>query len=395
MSSKNAPRTLVILGAGVGGVPLAHHVLRFTAPKVPNLRVILVSPNTHFYWNLASPRAILSEEFSDKLFLPLAPAFAQYGDKFELVHGVATSLDPDRNAVVVSLTDGGTREIAYNAVVVATGSSDAQGLPWKGLGSTAATQQALQDLRRQIDGARTIVVAGAGATGVEIAGELAVFSAAGAKDVVLVIPDALPLAPPAKPGVRDAVRAELEKRKVRIVPNTRVTAATATTTPAGSTTTLELTTKSGAMQTLVADVYLPAFGVRPNTAFAPARLLAASGQFKQTHRLRAEGYENVFIIGDAGDLEETRALYTDNQMNYVARALLALLTGGTDEAAKYKPGTAYMLGLSIGKDAGAGQAMGFKIPGWVVWYIKSRTLGTSYTADIVAGQRSMVGKMKA
>src|SRR4051794_35118752 len=101
MSAKNPTKTLVILGAGIASVPLAHHVLRFTVPKAPELRVILVSPNTHFYFNLASPRAIISEDFADKLFLPLAPAFTQYGDSIELVHGKADSLNPDGNSVVV------------------------------------------------------------------------------------------------------------------------------------------------------------------------------------------------------------------------------------------------------------------------------------------------------
>jgi len=286
MASKNPPRTLVVLGAGIGGVPLAHHVLRFTSPKAPSLRVILVSPDTHFYWSLASPRAILSEDFTDQLFQPLAPAFASYGDKFELVHGKASTLDPDRNSVVVSLADGGSREIAYDAVVVATGSKDAQGMPWKALGSTENTKKVLHDLKHKIDEAKTIVVAGAGATGVEIAGELGELSAGGSKEVIYVIPDQLPLAPPAKPNVRKAVSDALAKLKVRIVPNTRVTAAAAS---VGGQTTLELTSTDGKTQTVVADVYLPAFGVKPNTEFVPAHLLAPSGQIKQTTRLRAEG----------------------------------------------------------------------------------------------------------
>jgi malic enzyme len=39
-------KTLVVLGAGVAGLPIAHHVLRHTVPKVKDLKVILVTPNT-------------------------------------------------------------------------------------------------------------------------------------------------------------------------------------------------------------------------------------------------------------------------------------------------------------------------------------------------------------
>lgn len=389
MSSKN-PRTLVILGAGMAGVPIAHHVLRFTSPKAPGLRVILVSPDTHFYWSLASPRAILSEEFTDELFRPLAPAFASYGDKFELVHGKALALHPDRSSVVVSLADGGSREIAYDAVVVATGSKDAQGMPWKALGSTEATKKVLHDLKAKIDKAKTIVVAGAGATGVEIAGEIGELSAQGSKEVIFVIPDQLPLAPPTKPNVGKAVSDALEKLKVRIVRNTRVTAAAES---AGGQTTLKLTSKDGNTQTLIADVYLPAFGVKPNTDFAPGHMLAPSGQVKQTTRLRAEGYDNVFVVGDAGNLEDMRAVSTDAQTHYLAKVLQVYFAGG-ETAEEYKPGEGFMIGVSIGKNTGTGQAMGRKIFSWLIWYLKSRTLGVEKVADIVSGVRTITGNLK-
>lgn len=43
-------KTLVILGAGIAGLPIAHHVLKHTAPQVKGgLKVILVSPNTDQY----------------------------------------------------------------------------------------------------------------------------------------------------------------------------------------------------------------------------------------------------------------------------------------------------------------------------------------------------------
>jgi NADH dehydrogenase FAD-containing subunit len=392
MSSKSAPQTLVILGAGIGGLPLAHHVLRFTSPKAPNLRVILVSPDTHFYWTLASPRAILSEDFTDQLFLPLTPAFASYGDKIELVHGKATVLDPKRNSVVVSLADGGSREIIYDAVVVATGSRDAQGMPWKALDSTEATKKVLHGLKHKIDEAKTIVIAGAGPTGVEVAGELGELSASGSKEVIYIIPEDQPLALPAKPHVRKAVRDALEKLKVRIVSNMRVAAATET---AGAKTTLELKSPDGKTQTIVADVYLSAFGLKPNTEFVPASMLAPSGRIKQTKRLRAEGHDNVFVVGDAGNLEDTRAMVADAQSQYVAKALQAYFTGSEAAAVDYKPNENFMIGVSIGRNTGVGQAMGMKLFSWVIWYFKSRTLGVDKVGDIVAGVLTAIGgKMK-
>lgn len=39
-------KTLVVLGAGLVGLPIAHYVLKHTVPVVEGLKVILVTPNT-------------------------------------------------------------------------------------------------------------------------------------------------------------------------------------------------------------------------------------------------------------------------------------------------------------------------------------------------------------
>jgi NADH dehydrogenase FAD-containing subunit len=106
----------VILGASYAGVPIAHYLLKHTAAKVNGLKVIVVAPNTHLYWNFASVRGILPNMLDDdKLFYPLAPAFAKYpSDRYELVQGVAEKVDPSGNVVQVRGHDGSAREIRYD-----------------------------------------------------------------------------------------------------------------------------------------------------------------------------------------------------------------------------------------------------------------------------------------
>lgn len=58
------------------------------------------------------------------------------------------------------------------ASVIATGASYKEGPPFKGLGSTEETKAALNEWRKRIKAAKSIVVAGGGATGTEVAGEL-------------------------------------------------------------------------------------------------------------------------------------------------------------------------------------------------------------------------------
>jgi NADH dehydrogenase FAD-containing subunit len=109
-------KTIVILGASLTGIPIAHYLLKHSAAKVKDLKVIVVSPNTHMYWNLASVRGILPNMMGDdKLFHEIAPAFAKYpSDQYELVTGVAEKVDPETNAVEVRGNDGSARTIHYD-----------------------------------------------------------------------------------------------------------------------------------------------------------------------------------------------------------------------------------------------------------------------------------------
>lgn len=109
-------RTIVILGASYAGVPIAHYLLKHTATKAKDLKVIVVAPNTHLFWCLASIRGILPNMLDDdKIFIPLATAFAKYpSNQYELVQGVAESVDPSGNTVEVRGNDGSARTIQYD-----------------------------------------------------------------------------------------------------------------------------------------------------------------------------------------------------------------------------------------------------------------------------------------
>ena len=69
-------KTVVILGAGWVGLPLAHKLLKYTIPKAKaGLKVIIVSPDSHFYWNIVAVRGVIPGAITDEqLFLPLSQA---------------------------------------------------------------------------------------------------------------------------------------------------------------------------------------------------------------------------------------------------------------------------------------------------------------------------------
>ena len=377
-------KTVVILGASLGGVPVAHHLLKHTAPLVEDLKVILVAPNSDFYWNLASVRGILPGMFSDdKMFFPIEPLFSKYpSHQFEFVLGKAASMDPNQNSVTVKTNDGKTRTIPYHTLVIATGSSAREGIPFKNLSTTEETKSKLHEWQAKIKAARSIVVAGAGTTGLETAGELAEEYAKTGLKQITVINNGLPFGDNVRKDIREGAVSELEGLGARYI-DARVNAVS----DHKGQKLVDVTLPDGTIQTIVTDVYLPAFGVTANTEYVPDHMLDKRRQVKQTTFLRAEGYDNIFVIGDAGNLEPQMAVSTDNQLSHIVKGLQAYLTGKA--VTEYKPGNKVMFGASIGKNRGIGQMGNWKIYSLMIWYAKGRTIGTNKAGDIAAGKRTI------
>lgn len=180
---------IVIVGGSFAGVSTAHRFLKAAAKAktAAPYKVTLVSRDSHFFWNMAAPRAVVPGQLADEaVFQPIEPGFAQYGaDKFEFVLGSATELDVQGKNIQVAGADGNERTIGYDYLVIGTGSRTAVDGPFKSSGSTEATVQALHDFQARVKDAKSIVIVGAGATGIETAGELA-YEYGKSKQVTLV-----------------------------------------------------------------------------------------------------------------------------------------------------------------------------------------------------------------
>ncbi|KAI1424410.1 putative FAD binding protein [Xylaria sp. FL1777] len=385
-------KTVVILGAGVAGLPIAHYLLRRTTKQHDDLRVILVSPHDTFYWKFASVRFALPDQMpEEKYMFPLAAQFASYPrEKFTLIIGAAETLDPARNTVSVR-ADGALRDIEYHTLVVATGARARSGMPWKEVGTTAQTRARLEELRRGIRSARSIVVAGAGVTGVEFAGELgSAYAKTGLKKVTLVGAEALPLDKRVQTDVREAAKRELAKLGVVYVGGAKVTSDV--TQQAAAEKTVTLTRGDGAAETLAADLVVPTFGLEPNAEFAPEAMRdAASGCLKQGKDLRAPGYKNVFVIGDVGDLQPAQAAHTDAQTRHLMTQFNSYFSGEPIKPYVFDPDKV-QLALTVGRDRGTGQVGSWRLWSILVWFLKGRHLGTD-TADAFArGNAGGMGK---
>ncbi|CAF9912497.1 hypothetical protein IMSHALPRED_000330 [Imshaugia aleurites] len=381
-------KAVVILGAGWAGLPLAHKLLKYTLPKTRDgLKVFLVSPNSHFYWNVAAVRGVIPDAISDEqLFFPIEPGFAQYcAENFEFVLGKAERLDLENNTVEVAKNDGSQRSLSYDQLVIATGSQTRGNLPFKTVGTYEETLAALHSLQKQIDIAKSIVVAGGGPTGVETAGELAA-AYRGDKDITLVIGgDHALQAAHVLPSVSQAVERDLQKLAVKLVRNTQVkgvhTKAKGEEDAAAQTT---LTLSNGSI--LVADLYLPLFGVQLNMDFVPRSLHDSAGNLSLDKTMRVVGTKNVWGIGDVGNIEAKQLTVTDAQIIHLSAALDFVLTGDGGQVKEYKPSGKKMIFITMGKKYATGQIGGWKLWGWITSYVKGRLLFVDTAQGYVGGK---------
>ncbi|KAK4551347.1 hypothetical protein LTR86_011222 [Recurvomyces mirabilis] len=327
-------KTIVVLGGACGSITTAHRIFHGTAKgsTIP-FKIIIVAPNTELYWNLASPRGAVGVYGENKLFTPIAAGFKQYGDKFEFVLGKAEILDPDTKTV--TLAD--RRTLAYDWLILATGSSLKEPLPFKCLGSTEATKQALQAFVVKVRKAKVIVVAGAGPTGIEFSAEVA--SAFPDKKLHLISAGPA-LSPESIPKVQKAAMTGLTKLGIDIKLSTKVISTSRTSTGQN-----EVVCSDGGK--ILADLYVPTFGVVPNSSYIPRELLTATGYVIVDEYLKVKGVKDVWAIGDVADVEWAQWIYMNNQATHVAKNIVAALNERSPTP--YKPGNDANLFLTFFK----------------------------------------------
>lgn len=374
-------KTVIILGAGWTGLPLAHKLLKYTSIKT-SLKVILVSPNTHFFWNVAATRALIPGMIPDEsLFIPIATGFGHYAvDTFEFILGRATSIQSSSNSVDVLTNNGESRTFHYDHLVIATGSSMASGLPLKPIGTHEETLTAWHELQAKVSDARDIIVAGAGPTGVEVAGELAA-KFGKLKKITLIMHGDVPLenCKDLLSSVRTTLEKDLQKLGVKLIRKTRVEAVNLGNN--GKTQVLSLDNGS----TLVTDLYLPLHGIQLNNTFVSDSFLDSHGNVSLDGIMRVVGTENVWAIGDVSNAGPKQLTVTDNQIIYLASALDAALTD-KGPVAPYQPISKTMIFISLGKKYATGQIGNWRLWGVLVSYVKGRNLFIDTAHGYVGGK---------
>ncbi|QDS68991.1 hypothetical protein FKW77_009305 [Venturia effusa] len=363
--SRREPLNIVILGGSFAGISVAQAFLRQTYDELsrqyelktkttpPNFRVILVSPSTHFFWNIAAPRALVSPESApySKYFIPILENFEGCPKgRFTFIQGTASALDPNARKVEITLcgedlayllhnqslrADSGTgretwegnanptktitKKISYHALIIATGTSAES--PLLSLhGEHKKTIEAFGSFHAKMSDAASIIVAGGGTSGVECAGQLAsylggkqderaarlCFKRRKSSPMVFARLDSSPnnkivtlisgnnrLLPEMSLRASELAETQLRKLGVNIMHNTRLV--TAQNLPSGQTRCVLSDDLS-----ISCDLFVACTGVYPNTSWMPREFLDTDGYIQtnpETLRVSAGG-DRVYAIGD-------------------------------------------------------------------------------------------------
>lgn len=113
----------------------------------------------------------------------------------------------------------------------------------------------------------------------------------------------------------------LKDLKVDVRPQTKVSSSRQAT-PDGP---QELTLSDGSQ--LTADLYIPTYGIVPNSSYVPSKYLNADGFIVVDDYLKIKGLENkpVWAIGDVSDREAPQFMFVDRQSNHVVKSVFLAL----------------------------------------------------------------------
>ena len=122
------------------------------------------------------------------------------------------------------------------------------------------------------------------------------------------------------PHISKVIESELEKLKVKILRSSRVAG-----TAMASNGQIEVTLESG--EKLTTDLFLPTFGLAPNSEFLPRILLNAKGQIMVDECFRVKGATAMYAVGDVADIQRSAYIFTIPQAEHLAKNMDLVLKG--------------------------------------------------------------------
>lgn len=381
-------RNIVVVGGSVSGILAAHNILKNILPKLKanadaKYHVYLINPSPNWYYRVASVRVATSTKrlAIEKIQFDIKQGFKQYSvDDFTFIEAAATGINTNaRTLSYKSNKSSDAESLPYHALIIATGSRTY----YDAFSQSAGTLEAIKTTNEKVASAKDIVIVGGGPTALEFAAEVAEhrngkpgwFSSVDRKVSITVITATERLLMPLRPAIGKTAEEKLKALGVEVVYNTRVVDAKED--KSGRTI---ITLAKG--DTLEADLYVPAYGVEPNSSWIPSNLLDEKKYLKTDNTLRVPSAgSRVYAVGDIGS-------YSRNNVWDILTGLPVLAVNLKRDLLSYNPmlpnekpnGKDRLfvpdlregMVVPLGTGGGVGAAMGWRLPSWVVWLLKGR-----------------------
>lgn len=322
----------MVIGGGYGGVTVAKAL-------DDHAHVTLVEPKDAFVHNIAALRALVEPSWLPRIFLPYDQLLA---------HGTVLrdrAVHVDAEEIVLA---SGQR-LSPDVIVLATGST----YPFPAKSDAPNTVDAIDRYRAahaNLERANRVMLAGAGAGGLELAGEIA--AAWPDKHILMVDPADQILPGPYDQRLRDELNRQLDDLKVERVMGNAL--AQLPDTPPGEVHPFTVVTTAGTR--IEADIWFRSHGITPVTDYLGGELMAArthDGYLEVTPQLQVVGFDNVYALGDISAIDINKASVAARQAVVVATNIQAQLAG-TAERTAYTPAPPVII-LPLGPTGGAGQ----------------------------------------
>jgi NADH dehydrogenase FAD-containing subunit len=331
--------TVVVVGGGYGGASAAKALDDMAD-------VILVEPKDCFVHNIAALRALVDQQWVDRVFYP----YERLLSRGKWVRDRAVGVDP------TGVTVGSGDRIAADYIVLATGS--AYPFPAKmEVDDSAAARARINETHTALTAAHRVLILGAGPVGLELAGEIK--TAWPDKTVTIVDPIA-EIMPSYDAELRTELHRQLDELGIELVLGTALSEQPAT--KSGEARAFSVTTDSG--RKITADVWFRCYGVDLITDYLSDELAAArrADGLAVTPELRLAGQDRVFAVGDIAALPEPkRGGQAVQHAEVVAANIKALIDGGAELTTYTSP--PLLILLPLGPTGGVGQLPGTGVVG--------------------------------
>ncbi|VDC06531.1 unnamed protein product [Peniophora sp. CBMAI 1063] len=355
---------IVIVGGGAAGAAIAREVSKFVEPAKHSLTLINARPFTILLPASVRMTAIGSEHLEDKVLVPFDNLFINGNGT--VVVGRVTSVEATKGQAGGNVVLESGEKVEYDILVLVPGNTWSGPLDFPD--GNEAVYEHIHEWQRKFAAAKSVVMVGGGAVGIEYAGEVRDFFPD--KKATIVHNQKLLLNPYYPDKFRRYIADDVRAAGVEMLLGDSVDTLQASEGKG-------LTTRSG--KKLDADLIVPSFGGKPATKFVASLgsdALTSTGHIRVKPNLELPDFPHVFSAGDAIEWDEPKQVVSVlAQVPIIVANIKSILQAKTP-AKEYK-GAMRALLITNGRYRGllyVGMLWGITLGNWIASRMKGRTL---------------------